>query len=615
MHEEILIQLAGIGVLAMVAQWLAWWVKLPAILFLLLFGLVAGPVTGWLNPSELFGDLLFPFISLAVSVILFEGALTLHFAELRGIQKVVRNLVSSGLLVTWLIITLAAHFLVGFGWELSALFGAVMTVTGPTVIVPLLRTVRPRASVANILRWEGILIDPIGALLAVLVFEFVVSGGGADGTGHTAVLFGKVILSGIVLGGAAGWAFGLVLRHHWLPEYLHSFVALMLVFAVFTAANVMAEESGLLAVTVMGMWLANMKRVDVEHILNFKESLSVFLISGLFIVLAARVQFEQISQLGWAAFGVFLIIQFVARPLKVWVATLGSDLSWQERALLGWIAPRGIIAAAVTALFALRLQEQGYEQAALLVPMVFIVIIGTVVLQSATAGWVARKLGVSEPDAQGFLIVGANPVAIALGKALKEQGFHSVLADTSWESIRKARMEGLSVYYGNPVSAHADRFLNLVGLGKMLGLSRRSEQNVLAGTKYRAEFGRNNIFTLLSSQDKKQSEKMTAGEEYRGQVLFGEDVTQQKLASLLAQGWVMKTTPLSEEFSFEDYLNQYRTEALPLFAITDKKRLQLFVANEKLQPRTGWKIVALVKSEEEPDKTAESSFEELKNGL
>ncbi|MDO6461463.1 sodium:proton antiporter [Granulosicoccaceae sp. 1_MG-2023] len=601
MHEELLIQLAGVGVLAMAAQWLAWWVKLPAILFLLLLGLLAGPVTGWLDPSALFGDLLFPFISLAVSVILFEGALTLHFAELRGIEKVVRNLVSIGLLVTWFVITLAAHYLVGFGWELSALLGAVLTVTGPTVIVPLLRTVRPRASVANILRWEGILIDPVGALLAVLVFEFIVSGGGADGTGHTAIVFGQVILAGVLLGALAGWLFGLVLRHHWLPEYLQSFVALMLVFAVFTAANVLAEESGLLAVTVMGMWLANMKQVDVDHILNFKESLSVLLISGLFIILAARVEFGQISELGWGAFAVFLVVQFIARPLKVWVATLGSKLSWQEKALLGWIAPRGIIAAAVTALFALRLQEQGYEQAALLVPMVFIVIIGTVVLQSATAGALARKLGVSEPDAQGFLIVGANPVAIAMGKALQENGFRSVLADTSWEAIRKARMEGLSVYYGNPVSAHADRFLNLVGLGKMLGMSRRTDQNVLAGTKYRVEFGRNNIYTLLSSQDKKQSEKMTAGESYRGQILFGEEITQQKLASLLSQGWSVKTTPLSAEFTFDDYLLQYRTDAVPLFAITGRGRLVLFVADARIQPRDGWKIIALVKPDQSQD--------------
>ena len=604
MNEHAMIQLAAIGILAITAQWFAWWVKLPAILFLLLFGLLAGPVAGWLNPNELFGSLLFPFISLSVGVILFEGALTLRFEQIRGIESVVRNLVTVGLLVTWLIITVAAYYLVGFSWPLAFLFGAVMVVTGPTVIVPLLRTVRPKAGIANILRWEGILIDPIGALLAVLVFEFILSGTDSGAMSHTLMLFGKVVLAGALAGALFGYLFGLVLRHHLLPEYLQSVAALTLVFAVFTLANVFAEESGLLAVTVMGMWLGNMKRVDVNEILNFKESLSVFLISGLFIILAARVEFEQIRQLGWSAIGVFLVIQFIARPVKVAIATLGSKLSFNEKALLAWIAPRGIIAAAVTAVFAIRLQDMGVVGAELLVPMAFIVIIGTVVLQSSTAGWLARKLDVAEPDSQGFLMIGANPLAIALGKALREHGFRSVLTDTNWEYIRNARMEGLSVYYGNAVSAHADRFLNLVGLGYMLGVSRRSEINSMAAIKYRVEFGKNNIFTLLSAQDTKQSEKLTVGDEYRGRLLFGETVTQQKLSSLLAGGAAIKTTTLGESFTWDDYLREYGSEAIPLFAVSAKNKLTFFTAEEKPPTKAGVKIVALIKSEKDrPEKS------------
>ncbi|MCB1755702.1 MAG: sodium:proton antiporter [Gammaproteobacteria bacterium] len=599
MNEYAMIQLATIGVLAITAQWFAWWVKLPAILFLLLFGLLAGPVAGWLDPDELFGSLLFPFISLSVGVILFEGALTLRFEQLRGIENVVRNMVSVGLLVTWLIITVAVHYFVDFSWPLSFLFGAVMVVTGPTVIVPLLRTVRPNAGLANILRWEGILIDPIGALLAVLVFEFILSGTDSAALSHTFMLFGKVVVAGSLAGGLFGYLFGLVLRHHLLPEYLQSVAALTLVFAVFTLANGFAEESGLLAVTVMGVWLANMKGVDVNDILNFKESLSVFLISGLFIILAARVEFEQLQQLGWSAVAVFLVIQFIARPAKVTVATLGSKLMFNEKVLLAWIAPRGIIAAAVTAVFAIRLQDQGVAGAELLVPMAFIVIIGTVVLQSATAGWLARKLGVAEPDSQGFLIIGANPLAITLAKALREQGFRSVLTDTNWEHIRNARMEGLSVYYGNAVSAHADRFLNLVGLGKMLGVSRRPEINAMAAIKYRGEFGKNNIFTVLSAQDAKQSEKLTAADEFRGKILFGEAITQQKLSSLLAGGATIKSTTLSDTFSYDDYLQEYGKDAIPLFMLTGKKKLVFFTADEKPQTKPGATIIALVKTEKD----------------
>lgn len=598
MNETALIQLTGIGVLAIAAQWLAWWVKLPAILFLLIFGLFVGPATGWLDPDALFGDLLFPFISLSVAIILFEGALTLQLHQIKGIENVVRNLVSVGLVVTWFIITLAAHWFVGFDWDLAFLFGAVMVVTGPTVIVPLLRTVRPSANVANILRWEGILIDPIGALLAVLVFEFILLGQSSSAISHTFLVFAEVVLTGAIIGALSGYCFGLVLRHHWLPEYLQSVAAVLFVFAVFTLANVFAEESGLLAVTVMGMWLANMKHVDVDQILNFKESLTILLISGLFIILAARVEFEQIRELGWSALAVFLTIQLVARPAKVAVATLGSSLTFRERLILGWIAPRGIIAAAVTALFALRLQEQGVPQAELLMPMAFIVIIGTVVLQSSTAGWLARKLGVAEPEALGFLIIGANPVAIAIGKALQEQGYRSVLTDTNWEYIRNARMEGLSVYYGNAVSAHADRFLNLVGLGKMIGCSRRSEHNALAAIKYKGEFGSNNIYTLRSSQDSKKSEKMTATGEFRGRALFAESVTQQKLASLLSQGATIKATTLTDSFTYENYLEQNGKGVIPLFMVNSKNRLTFIVAGENTEPKNNWTIVGLIKPEE-----------------
>ena len=609
MNESALIQLTGIGVLAIAAQWLAWSVKLPAILFLLIFGLLAGPTFGWLDPDALFGDLLFPFISLSVSVILFEGALTLHLHQLKGIQSVVRNLVSIGLLVTWAIIALAAYWFVGFSRDLALLFGAVMVVTGPTVIVPLLRTVRPSANVANILRWEGILIDPIGALLAVLVFEFILSGHGQESTAfsHTLRVFAEVIFIGSFIGALSGYLFGLVLRHHLLPEYLQSVVALLFVFAVFTVANVFAEESGLLAVTVMGMWLANMRKVDVDQILNFKESLTVLLISGLFIILAARVEFQQIQQIGWGALAVFLTIQLIARPAKVAVATLGSTLTFRERAILGWIAPRGIIAAAVTALFALKLEEQGFPEAELLVPMTFIVIIGTVVLQSATAGWLARKLGVAEPEAQGFLIIGANPVAIALARALEEHGYRTVLTDTHWEYIRNARMEGLNVYYGNAVSAHADRFLNLIGLGHMLGCSRRSEHNALAAIKYRAEFGRKNIYTLQSSQDANKSEKLTTDNEFHGKLLFSEGVTQQKLASLLAQGGSIRSTALTDSFTYADYLQQNGKEAIPLFLVNGKRRVIWVMAGEKIEPKNNWSVVALFKSSETVDSTLKSN--------
>jgi len=600
MQEHLLVTLAVLGVLGSLAQWFAWWVKLPAILFLLLIGILIGPVFAWFDPDAVFGELLFPIVSLSVSVILFEGSLTLKFREIKGLETVVRNMVTIGVLVTWSIITVATRYLMGFEWPLALLFGALVVVTGPTVIVPMLRTVRPTARIANILRWEGIMIDPIGALLAVLVFEFIISSQyGEAGLGHVFASFGRTLAAGILLGGLSGQALGYALRHHWIPEYLHNVLTLTLVFAVFAGANSLQEESGLLAVTVMGVWLANMKNVPMDDILNFKESLSMLLISGLFIILAARLTPAQLSDMGWAALGIFLVIQFIARPIKVLVSTLGSTLTWQERALLAWIAPRGIIAAAVSALFALRLEEAGFEQAPLMISLTFMVIIGTVVLQSATARPLAKWLGVAEPEPRGLLIIGANPVARAIANALKEQDFRVLLTDSHWPNINKASMEGLEAFWGNAISQRADRSLDLVGIGHLLGLSQNDHLNVLGAQRYASEFGRSNIYTLPPGKDKSNSDIYVAATEQRGTDLFSTEITFGKLASIISKGGKIKATQISDEFTFENYLETHQKRVTPLFAISARGNLKVFGDPEN-PPRiaSGWTIIGLLENKE-----------------
>ncbi|MEJ2631731.1 MAG: sodium:proton antiporter [Acidihalobacter sp.] len=609
MNESALIALASIGLLGIACQWLAWRVKLPAILFLLLGGILVGPVIGWLHPDRLFGDLLFPLVSLAVAVVLFEGSLTLKLEEIRGLQRVVRNLVSFGLLISGTVTALAAHWLFGLGWQLAALFGALMTVTGPTVIVPLLRTVRPTAAVAKALRWEGIVIDPLGALLAVLVFESIVSSHTGAAFGHVALVFGLIVVTGTLFGAAAGHLLGLLLRNYLIPEYLHNVTTLALVFAVFAGANAVEAESGLLAVTVMGMWLTNMKRVPVEAILDFKESLSVFFISGLFIILAARLQLGDMVLMGWGALGVLAVIQFVARPLKVALSTLGSTLNWRERVLLAWIGPRGIVAAAISALFALRLEELGYPEAHLLVPLTFLVIIGTVILQSLSARPLAHLLGVAEPEPRGVLIVGANPVARAVGGALFKRGFPVILADSYWEHVSAARMGGLSTYHGNPVSEHADRHLDLVGIGHLLGLAPQTELNVLAARYYRREFGDRGIFTLsVAVEDDEREVKHGASAEFRGRPLFGKGVSYRKFSSLLKQGAEIRATTLSEQFDFAAWREAQGKRSIPLFTITPRGDLRVFTADTQIKPGPGFVLLALTSPDAEDwDKSSRAS--------
>ena len=597
MDNTILLSFAGIGVLGICCQWLAWWARLPAILFLLIVGILVGPVFGILDPDALFGKLLFPIVSLSVAVILFEGSLTLKFEDIRGHGKTVRNLITIGALITWLIIAYSTHYLIDFPFELAFLFGAVVIVTGPTVIIPMLRTVRPNAKITNVLRWEGIVIDPLGALLAVLVFNFIISGQQHYTVSTIAITFGKIMFVGFSMGFLSGWLLGELLRKQLVPQYLRNVLTLISVCAVYVLSDTIEHESGLLAVTIMGMTMANMKDMDIDDVLDFKESLSLLLISGLFIILAARIEFYQFIQIGWPALIILAITMLIARPISVFVSAIGSDLTFNEKLLIAWIGPRGIVAAAVSALFALRLEDAGYAEAGLLVPLTFLIIIGTVIIQSATAKYIAKILNVREPPPSGLLIIGAGNVARAVGKELQEQGFKVVLTDSTWENISLARMEGLETYYGNPISEHADRNLNLLGLGKVLAISGRSNLDTLACLRFKSEFGVKNVYELKSTREKHIDDKHIVSTRHRGYELFGGDVAYGDLAYLLRNGAEIKSTQLSDEFTFEQYLEEYGERITPLFAIDNKQRIQIFVANGKMKPESGWTIIGMIQAE------------------
>ncbi len=596
--------LASIGVLSLFCQWLAWRVRVPAILFLLAGGIACGPVLHYLNPGDVFGDLLFPMVSLAVAIILFEGSLTLRFSEIRGHSKMVRNLIPIGAVVTGIIGTLSAHWILKISWEISLLFGAISVVTGPTVIAPLLRSVRPNSKLANILQWEGIIIDPVGALLAVLVYEGIVSWGLGNVFGHSLYIFGKTIMVGTLFGAAAGYLNGQVLRKHWIPHYLHNAGTLTFMLGVYALSNEIAHESGLLTVTIMGIWMANMKQVSVDSILEFKESLSVLLISALFIILAARIEFSAIAELGWGLALVLLILMLVARPLSIFLAAIGTTLTWREKLFLSWIAPRGIVAAAVSALFAFQLQSNGFEGAETLVPLVFMLIIATVTVQSLTARPLAKLLGVAEPPEFGFLILGANPVARMVGKALKNHDVPVVLADTNWENVRQARMENLQVYFGNPVSEHASNQLDLTGIGNLLVISPYKQMNSLATYHFLDWFGdHDSVYSLTEGDQDQKARHRTAEKIQRTWGLF-DGVSYAKLASLSSQGYVIKTTQLSEAFSYQDFLEKYQNQALVLFLLDSKDHITPVKSMDKLKPDNESTLISLV-----PPKTLEERKE------
>lgn len=614
MSHHVLLLLVAIGILSLASQWLAWRLRVPAILFLLTAGMVLGPVTGILDPDELFGDLLFPFISLSVAVILFEGSLTLNREEIRGHGVVVRRLISWGVLIIWFLVAGLAHWVVGMDWPLAFLFGAIMTVTGPTVIMPMLQAVRPTRAVANILRWEGILVDPLGAILAVLTFTVIIASRVTSSLDEVFILLLRMLASGLIVGALAGLLWGQALRRFWIPQFLHNVATLLIVFAVYALADTFAPESGLLAVTVMGAWLANTPRLHVRELLDFKESLSILLISGLFILLAARLDFEQLKALGWTALLVMLGIQFIARPFKVFLCTLGSSLRWQERATIAWIGPRGIIAAAISAVFAERLAEQNVAGAELLVPLTFVVIVGTVVLQSVTARPLTRALGVAEPEPEGVLILGANTFSTALAKVLKEAEFNVVISHSDWDSLRPARMAGIPTYYGNPMSNHAERTLDLAGIGRLFAMSRNAEMNRLACAYFSRDFGRREVFALPVSIEEGEGNngKHTPSMEMPGRRLFAEDVSLSKLLSYMSRGAEIRTTRLTESFSFEDFLAQGHSERILLIAWSDKGKLAPYSPRWKNILVSGWTVASLALERKPAQKEKDKAREEKK---
>ncbi|MBK1650362.1 cation:proton antiporter [Rhabdochromatium marinum] len=596
MSQQAVSLFAGVGVLSLVAHWLAWRLRLPAIVFLLAAGIVAGPLTHWLNPDALFGELLFPIVSLAVAIILFEGGLSLHLHEVRGLQAPVRRLLTIGVLITWATTTALAWFFIELSLPLAVLFGAMTVVTGPTVIGPLLRSVRPTEKVARVLRWEGIVIDPIGALIAVLVFEFLLSTGGQASLGASLLTFALLLVVGMLIGALAGWVTGEVLRRFWLPGYLHILATLVAAISVFYLANQIHAESGLLAVTVMGIWLANMQGVPLDDILPFKENLSLMLISGLFVLLAARLDPTAIPALGWGVVAVLLGMQLLGRPLAVLASTWGSALSWPERGLLAWIAPRGIVAAAVSALFALRLEDAGHAGAEALVPLTFLVILFTVIVQSATAKPLAAWLGVREPPPRGVLIVGANRVARAIGTALQRLEIPVLLTDANWDQVAEARLQGLPAYYGNPTSEHAEQHLELTGLGLLFALSPRADLNTLTSLEFGKVFGRNKVYRLPPGERDPRLPTEIRRRHRRDQTLFGTQTTYAKLASLLGQGAEIRITALTNVFAWNDYRKEYGTRMTPLFAVNPQGNILPFDGSDHLEPGAGWKVIGLIQT-------------------
>lgn len=594
MESHLIHVLVLIVALGITAQWMAWRLNLPAIVLLLIAGLVAGPGLGWIEPSADLGDLLPAVIKLGVAIILFDGGLNLKLHELKQAASGVKRLVFLGAPLAWVLGSSLAHYVGELSWPVSLLFGAITVVTGPTVIMPLLRQARLKQRPASFLKWEGIINDPIGALLAVIIYQYLVYADQGPSLGLQLSELGLALVAATALGTGAGFLLVRLFRRGHVPEFLKPPVILSTVIIIYVIANLFQDEAGLLATTVMGVVLGNSKLPSIDELRRFKESITILLVSGVFILLTADMDITAMQQLDWRSGLLIAGIIFLARPITVFVSTLGTDMSWQERSLVAWIAPRGIVAAAVAGVFAPALVDLGYTDAQLLLPLVFSLIIATVFLHGFSIGIVARRLDLAASSRQGVLIVGASPWSIQLAKLLKDMKVGVLMVDSAWHRLRPARLDGIPVYFGEMLSESAEERLEINNMGYLLAATENDAYNALVCTRLAPELGRSRIFQLpmmaLTEEDPKSLARTL-----RGNIAFSEEADYQGLLRRHYQGWVLQKTSLTDTYTLDHYSKDSPDGAIAILLVRGEgKELLFHSTTNNWEPASGDTLVAFV---------------------
>lgn len=582
MTEFLLSGIAKIAVLGVFAQWLAWRFRLPSILLYLIFGFLAGAVFQLLNPDVLFGEFLSPIVELCVAIILFEGGLALNLQDFKRAGLAVRGLVTLGAAITCAASAVLAHTVLQLNLELSLLLGAIIVMSGPSVIIPLLAEFPLRRQLGAIVRWEGIVVEPIGVLLSVVAFSGVI-------TYKSDVLPIQSIAEVVIIGSASGFlaAFLLLslLRSRQVPDTLRNPISLMLMICAFTVANYFKTNSGLLAVTILGIILANQRLINVSKIIEFKETLRVILIPGLFIIFAARLDTAALDELNRGGFLFLALLILVIRPLSVFLSTVRSGLETREKIFLSFLAPRGLVPAALSSLFALDLLDNGFPESERLVPITFLVIIGTVAIYGLCSPLVGRLLGVSETSAHGILVLGAHDWAREIARSLQNAGFRVLMIDTNQYNILAARRDGLPARTGNVFLDHALDEVILDGFGCLLSLTSNNEVNTLACLHFSEIFGVHSVYQLGAEGPESDRRIMQ-------KVLFG-GRTFTDLDDRFSRGAVVRTINISMRTDLDDFQRMLESSVVPLFAITKGGDLLPFTADRTPDIAVGTKVVCL----------------------
>jgi len=591
MHDQAL-SIALIGIFGIGAQWIAWRTGWPAIALMLAAGVISGPVLHLINPEHVFGELLEPMVSVAVALILFEGGLSLNFRELRKTDGAVTRLVLLGAPIGWVLGAVACFYVAGLVWPVAILFAGILVVTGPTVVLPLLRQSNVAARPRAILKWEAIVNDPVGALLGVVTYEYLRRAG--EGGTLASVIFALVaaaVVAGLIgwlAARALGWAFP---RGH-VPEFLKAPVLLVAVIGVFVLSNAIQQETGLLAVTVMGVALANMRLDSLRDIQPFKENVTVLLISGVFVILSASLDFDVLRQFEWRFLAFLLVLLFLVRPATVLLSLAFTPVPWNERLLVAWIAPRGIVAVAISGLFALRLDRLGYSDGSILVTLSFAVVVATILFHGFSIRPVARLLKVTGAAERGLLVVGATPFSLELATQLRQLEVPVTIADNSWQRLSPARHAGIPTYHGEILSEATDERLDLTQFQVLAAATDNEAYNALVCTEFAPEIGRDNVYQLGDASNDEDPRALP--ESLRGRALFSaghgvEDIIQRE-----EQGWTFRKTRISEQFDFEAAKASLAEGGDMLLLLRKSGALRFFTHASRPTPQPGDTILSYV---------------------
>lgn len=540
--ENALLQIVLIAVASMAAQWAGWRLKLPAIVFLLLFGFLLGPALGFIRPAALMGDFLRPAITTAVAIILFEGSLNLKLREVSDIKAAVRHIVLIGAPLGWALIALAAHYVAALSWPVAIIFGGMLVVTGPTVVVPMLRNARLNPRVSSILKWEGIINDPLGVIFAVLAFEYFHYQQTTAAAGWGFYLqYALLLLAMLAASHAAGRVAAFILERGWLPEYLKAPFLVSAVLALYAACDLALQESGLIAIVIFGMTLANIRVSSIEEIRRFKETVTLLLVSGVFILLTANLDPSLLLHIDLRGALFILLLLVVVRPVTIALASLGTSMNWRETLFIGWIAPRGIVCAAMAGVLQPLLQDAGFYGAGQMVPLAFGIVVVTVVLHSFSVRLLAARLGLASTETGGLIIVGASDWTIQLAETLQKRNVPVVLADTSWRRLQQARLANVPVYYGEMLSEEAEFNMELHRYGALLAATGNDAYNVLLCNTYAPLLGREHVFQMSAGTEGDAARKKVA-DTLQGRVFVEGERSHDDWWRSFATGWRFRLT-------------------------------------------------------------------------